>query len=75
MLISNQQNQVRNSHRTKHTKQRQKPNNLASSSSNGIIDLNNVDLNDPFKNKSAVQRFRNEFGKYFVDNDSEKINK
>ena len=43
-------------------------------SSDNIIDLKTIDVNDPFKNNSLAQKFRNEFGKYFIDEDTEMIN-
>lgn len=44
------------------------------SSSDDIIDLDKVDVNDPFGNSSPVKKLRNEFGRMFVDEDSEMIN-
>ena len=56
------------------SKRRVQPARESVSSSDNIIDLKTIDVNDPFNNRSAVGKLRNEFGRYFIDEDAEMIN-
>jgi hypothetical protein len=43
-------------------------------SSKPIVQLSGIDVNDPFNNRTVGRRLKNEFGRYFIDEDAEMIN-
>ena len=45
----------------------------SSRSSDNIIDLESIDVNDPFGNRSLIQKVKNEFNRMFIDEDAEMI--
>lgn len=47
---------------------------LSGLSSKDTIQLSGVNVNDPFNNNKITKRLKNEFGRYFVDEDAEMIN-
>ena len=59
---------------TVEAKQSPKQSDLSSSrSSDNIIDLESIDVNDPFGNRSLTQKVKNEFNRMFIDEDAEMI--